>query len=73
MRVSLQAEFSRAEFAPEQNRRCDPDNSQRNNLLPIHTFNITRFKRGATSLLRANPVPKAEWNQILRRRCQIEI
>ena len=50
VRVPLQTELAPAEFAPEQSRRGDPDNSQGNDLLPVHASNITRFFRRATGL-----------------------
>src|SRR4051794_15397565 len=48
MGVPLQAEFARLQPAPQKNRRRDPNNAQRNNLLPIHGSKIPPFPRGAT-------------------------
>src|SRR5437867_3303266 len=56
MGISLQAEFARPQFAPQQNCRRHPDNSEGNRLLPIHGSKIPPFPRGATTsfLLFAN-------------------
>jgi acyl-CoA thioester hydrolase len=55
MCIPLQAEFARPEFAPQQNCRRYPNNSQRNYVLPIHDSNITCLFDHATCF--CHPLP----------------